>query len=77
VKLGRASTLPAETRAYILRLRTDGLAQAHIAEQLNAESVCAPAGGMWNQQQVSRVLRAAASTRNAERFLAEREERQQ
>ena len=57
VRLGRASTLPAETRAYIHRLHDGGLTQAQIAEQLNAEGVRAPAGGEWGQQQVSRVLR--------------------
>jgi DNA invertase Pin-like site-specific DNA recombinase len=71
VKLGRASTLSAETRAYIHRLHDGGLTQAQIAEQLNAESVCAAAGGEWSQQQVSRVLRVAVSTRKLGRRSTE------
>lgn len=59
VKLGRISAVPEGTRALIQGLSAAGHSQHQIAEQLNAEHVCAPAGGDWSQQQVSRVLRAS------------------
>lgn len=58
VRLGRESSLPGETRAYIHRLRADGHSQQQIAVRLNAEGISAPAGGKWGQQQVSRIVRA-------------------
>ena len=59
------------------RERRRGFNQAQIAAQLNAEGVCAPAGGEWSQQQVSRVLRVAASTRKLGRRSTEFQGRHQ
>jgi DNA invertase Pin-like site-specific DNA recombinase len=60
VRLGRPRTLPDETVARIVELRTSGLSLERVADALNAEHVPTAQGGrQWYAATVSKVLRYA------------------
>jgi len=56
-RLGRPSSVPADTRARVVALRDAGLSLRAIADELVAEGVPTALGhGTWHAAQVSRVL---------------------
>lgn len=60
VRLGRPPLLDRATRARVRRLRSRGWTLQAIADRLNDDGVCAPAGGRWDR---AAVRRACAATK--------------
>jgi DNA invertase Pin-like site-specific DNA recombinase len=60
VRLGRPVAIPEDIRQRVAELRTAGLSQRAVADQLNAEGVPTARGGRWHGGTVCHVMRSLA-----------------
>lgn len=61
VTMGATSPLPAETRALVLSLNSQGFGYRKIAEHLAAEGIPTAQGGQWHRSTVQRIITSPKS----------------